>query len=92
MKGSQTFNGNPDILPFSLVALKASDGTQRAVGEVNRSKDTNKGIAAVRPNASHPSGGGPGDLHVVVRLGSELLFYQRDDAPPYNWHGPEVIP
>ncbi len=38
------------------------------------------------------SGGGPGDLHVVVRLGSELLFYHRDDAPPYTWHGPEVIP
>ena len=38
------------------------------------------------------SGGGAGDLHVVVRLGSELLFYRRDDGPPYTWHGPEVIP
>ena len=38
------------------------------------------------------SGHGAGDLHVVARSGSQLVFYHRDDAPPYIWHGPELIP
>jgi hypothetical protein len=47
-------------------------------------------ISLAQSNLS--SGGGSGDLHLVVRIGGELLFYHRDDAPPYAWHGPEVIP
>jgi hypothetical protein len=38
------------------------------------------------------SGNGPGNLEVVARTGGVLLHYSRDDAPPYQWHGPNVIP
>ena len=38
------------------------------------------------------SGNGPGNLEVVARASGSLLHYSRDDAPPYHWHGPNVIP
>ena len=38
------------------------------------------------------SGGGPGNLEVIGRTGGLLLHYWRDDAPQYQWHGPEAIP
>jgi len=38
------------------------------------------------------SGNGPGNLEVVGRAGGMLLHYWRDDAPPYQWHGPDAIP
>ena len=29
-----------------------------------------------------------GDLEVVARFGQDLLFFAREDTPPYIWHGP----
>lgn len=66
-------------LPWSGPAVFATD-----VGVVDA-------VTLVQSNLSS-SGGGAGDLHVVARVGSVLLFYHRDDAPPYLWFGPEIIP
>lgn len=37
------------------------------------------------------SGSGPGNLEVITRAGALLLHYWRDDASPYQWHGPDAI-
>ena len=34
---------------------------------------------------------GPGNLAVVARVGSELLYFYRDDVAPFAWHGPTTI-
>ena len=31
---------------------------------------------------------GPGNLAVVARVGSDLLYFYRDDVAPFAWHGP----
>jgi hypothetical protein len=36
--------------------------------------------------------GGPGNLEVVARWSGGLLFYWREDVPPYVWHGPTMFP
>jgi hypothetical protein len=38
------------------------------------------------------SGSGAGNLEVIAKAGGLLLHYWRDDAPPYQWHGPDAIP
>jgi hypothetical protein len=37
------------------------------------------------------AGPGIGNLEVVARLGQDLLFFWREDLPPYIWHGPCVL-
>jgi hypothetical protein len=33
---------------------------------------------------------GPGNLVAVCRVGSDLLYFYRDDVSPFAWHGPTV--
>jgi hypothetical protein len=33
---------------------------------------------------------GPGNLAVVARVGSDLLYFYRDDVAPFAWHGPST--
>jgi hypothetical protein len=35
--------------------------------------------------------GTPGNLDVVVRSGTELLFFWRDSGPSFTWNGPTMI-
>jgi len=37
------------------------------------------------------AGPGIGNLEVVARFGGDLLYYYRDDVPPYTWHGPVTM-
>jgi hypothetical protein len=38
------------------------------------------------------SPGGAGNLEVIARSGGQLLHYSREDAPPWQWFGPIVLP
>lgn len=38
------------------------------------------------------SGGGPGNLEVIALWEGKLLHYWRQDAPPWSWSGPDVLP
>jgi hypothetical protein len=38
------------------------------------------------------AGGQHGNLEVVAKFGGQLLFYWREDVPPYTWHGPTLVP
>jgi hypothetical protein len=33
---------------------------------------------------------GPGNLAVAARVGSNLLYFYRDDVAPFTWHGPTM--
>jgi hypothetical protein len=35
---------------------------------------------------------GPGNLELIARQGSQLVFYWRTNGPPFNWSGPFGIP
>ena len=37
------------------------------------------------------AGPGIGNLEVVARFGEDLLFFWREDVPPYVWHGPCLL-
>jgi hypothetical protein len=37
------------------------------------------------------AGPGIGNLEAVVRWQGELLFFWREDLPPYRWHGPTLL-
>jgi Common central domain of tyrosinase len=54
------------------------------------SSDTYDSVALIQSNFSS-SGTGPGNLEVVALTGTHLDFYWRDDAAPFNWHGPFSI-
>ena len=36
--------------------------------------------------------GGPGNLEVIALWSGQLLFFWREDVPPYIWHGPFEFP
>jgi hypothetical protein len=38
------------------------------------------------------SSGGPGNFDLIARFGGQLLYYWREDVPPWRWFGPEVLP
>jgi hypothetical protein len=38
------------------------------------------------------AGPGIGNLELVARFQGQLVFYWREDVPPYVWHGPTVVP
>jgi hypothetical protein len=35
--------------------------------------------------------GNPGNLELVVRVGSQLQFFWRDSGPAFNWYGPYLL-
>jgi len=37
------------------------------------------------------SGAGVGNLEVIGHWQGELLFFWREDIPPYRWHGPSLL-
>jgi hypothetical protein len=47
---------------------------------------------AVTMIQSNFSAGGPGNLEVVAGWSGGLLFFWREDVPPYVWHGPDLFP
>ena len=46
-------------------------------------------VSLIQSNFSS-AGNGPGNLAVVARIGSELVYYYRDDTT-FIWHGPTLI-
>jgi hypothetical protein len=34
---------------------------------------------------------GPGNLAVVALIGSDLVYFYRDDVAPFTWHGPTML-
>ena len=46
-------------------------------------------VSLIQSNFSS-TGNGPGNLAVVARIGSDLVYYYRDDVA-FAWHGPSLI-
>jgi hypothetical protein len=51
----------------------------------------NVDAASVVQSNFSTAGNGPGNLAVVARAGNSLVYFYRDDAQPFAWHGPEPI-
>ena len=47
-------------------------------------------VSIIQSNFS-TAGNGLGNLAVVARVGSQLVYFFRDDAAPFVWHGPEPV-
>jgi hypothetical protein len=72
-------NDNPN-LPWSQTATFGTDqGTVDAVSLIQSNFSTQFVNTGTQ---------GPGNLAVVARVGSTLLYFYRDDVAPFAWHGP----
>jgi hypothetical protein len=74
-------NDNPS-LPWAETAIFGTDqGIVDAVSLIQSNFSTQFAQTGVQ---------GPGNLAVVARVGSTLLYFYRDDVAPFAWHGPTM--
>lgn len=69
-----------------------SDLTLPWVGPAVFATDLGKVDAVSMIQSTFTGGSGRGNLEVVALSQGSLFAYWREDAPPYRWHGPTVIP
>jgi hypothetical protein len=50
--------------------------------------DVGKFDAVTMIQSNSTVGANIGDLELIARVGGDLLFYFREDVPPYTWYGP----
>ena len=103
----QLFTGNPMLIEsrfggganFELIVPLAAGGLAHYWRDINKfwSGPTvfgeNVGVfdAISFIQSDFTFGGGVGNLELMARWGEELLFYWREDKPPFTWFGPRVV-
>jgi hypothetical protein len=95
--------GNPTLIQssfgtkgdFEVVVARAGGG----LSHYSRDNDaagypwrgpTNFGSGHVEGVSLIQSNYGPGNLEVIANVGHQMVYYTRENRPPYTWHGPSA--